>query len=132
MGDFSVLVVDDEADFVLTLLKRLKRKGVDSEGVYSGQDAMKKIRDRGFDVVLLDMKLADKNGNEVLREIKEENPGVQVVILSGHASAKAGREGLGYGAFDYLLKPVEFESLYEKLKEAFNERAGLVRSNEGK
>ena len=76
MDDFSVLVVDDEEDFVDTLLKRLEGKGVDCEGVYSGAGAID--RDRGaatFDVVLLDMKLADEDGNDVLREMKQTEPG---------------------------------------------------------
>ena len=131
MSEFSVLVVDDEPDFVQTLLKRLARKGLDCEGAYCGRDALEMITDRGFDVVLLDMKLDDMSGNEVLRRIKKLRPAVQVVILSGHASASAGREGLGYGAFDYLLKPVEFESLFEKLKAAFYERAGLAQGHAG-
>lgn len=126
MSSFSVLIVDDEVDFVNTLLKRLQRKGLESEGVFSGRAAIEKIRQRAFDVVLLDMKLADSEGNEVLREIKRERPETQVVILSGHASAKAGREGLGGGACDYLIKPVEFESLYEKLKSAYKTRIELV------
>lgn len=122
MSEFSVLVVDDEADFVQIMTQRLKRKGVKCEGVFGGRDALERIREWRFDVVLLDMKLADANGNEVLREIKRMTPGTEVVILSGQASAKAGREGMESGAFDYLIKPIEFESLYGKLEEAFNRR----------
>jgi len=126
MDAFSVLVIDDEEDFVSTLLKRLGKKGLDCEGVFSGHGAIEKFREREFDVVLLDMMLADMSGNEVLRELKKLRPGAQVVILSGHASASAGREGLGCGAFDYLIKPAEFETLYEKLKNAFDTRIELV------
>lgn len=114
----SVLVVDDEEDFVILLLKRLKKRGVDCDGAYSRVEAMTKITERSFDVVLLDMSLADENGNDVLREIKRERPGTQVIILTGYASASAGREGLNCGASDYLIKPVEFETLYERLKAA--------------
>ena len=118
MDEFSVLVVDDEADFVEPLLKRLRKKGVECEGVSTGRDAVGLLDSGRYDVVLLDMRLADETGNEVLREIKKRSPGTQVVILSGYPSARAGREGLEDGAFDYLIKPVEFESLYEKLKRA--------------
>jgi two-component system response regulator HydG len=72
---------------------------------------------------MLDMRLADKSGNEVLKEIKQISPGTEVVILSGYASASAGREGLGSGAYDYLLKPVEFDSLYETLRKAGRDTA---------
>lgn len=125
MHDLNVLVVDDEADFVETLLKRLARKGVDCAGAGSGDEALEKIRAGKFDVVLLDMNMADKNGNEVLKEIKQISPDTQVIILTGYASASAGREGLGSGACDYLIKPVEFETLYEKLVTAGNERIEL-------
>ncbi len=118
MQEPSVLVVDDEVDFVGTLLKRLRRKGVDCEGAYDGAGALKIIRDRSFDVVLLDMKLADEDGNQVLKDIKNLSPDTRVLILSGYASASDGRAGLGGGAADYLVKPMEFETLYEKILEA--------------
>ncbi len=126
MDTFSVLVVDDEEDFVDTLVKRLTRRGLDCIGVYSGRKGIEICSKRDFDVVLLDMILDDMKGNEVLRELKKMNPETQVVILSGHASARAGREGLAEGASDYLLKPVEFESLFEKLRSASGRRIELV------
>lgn len=115
MYELSVLVVDDEVDFVDALLKRLRRKGVECEGVYSGDGAKSMMMDRGFDVVLLDMKLADEDGNEVLKELKGLSPETRFLILSGYASASAGRAGIDNGADDYLIKPVEFETLYERL-----------------
>ncbi|MDO8736286.1 MAG: response regulator [Thermoleophilia bacterium] len=117
MGELSVLVVDDEEDFVDTLLKRLRRKGVECDGAYSGDGAKNKMLGRGFDVVLLDMRLADEDGNEVLKELQAMSPETRFLILSGYASASAGRAGIGCGAVDYLLKPVEFETLYEKIVE---------------
>ncbi|RJQ45280.1 MAG: response regulator [Gaiellales bacterium] len=110
-----VLVVDDEVDFVQTLLKRLKRKGADCEGVFSGAGALDALSRRSFDVVLLDMKLNKEDGNEVLGQIKALWPDVRVVVLTGHASASAGRVSLGSGAADYLIKPVDFESLFAKI-----------------
>jgi len=122
MEEPTVLVVDDEEDFVQTLLKRLRRIGVDCDGAYNGIEALDKVSERDFDVVLLDMKLVKEDGNDVLREIKLLRPETEVVILTGHASASAGREGLEHGAFDYLIKPVEFETLHEKLREAGRSR----------
>ncbi|MFA6001303.1 MAG: response regulator [Thermoleophilia bacterium] len=121
MDSPSVLVVDDEEDFVNLLLKRLKRKGLYCDGALSRVGAMAKMKEHRFDAVLLDMKLADEDGNDVLREIKQTSPGTQVIILTGYASASAGREGLDCGASDYLIKPVEFETLYERLSEACRE-----------
>lgn len=117
-GNFTVLVVDDEEEFVNTLVKRLGKRGVACEGVYTGGEALVVVRNKDFDVVLLDMKLPDSDGNEVLRAIKKIKPATQVVILTGHISARDGVEGLDGGANNYLMKPVEFESLFESLQRA--------------
>lgn len=116
----SVLVVDDEKAFIHTLIKRLQRRGVECEGVFSGEDAIEKIKTRKFDIVLLDMKLPEMDGNSTLIEIKKIRPDTQVIILTGHASANDGIEGMKNGAVDYLMKPVEFESLFEKLQTTVN------------
>jgi len=116
----SVLVVDDEKDFVQTLIKRLNRRGVACEGVFTGEEAVEKIKERKFDIVLLDMKLPGMDGNNTLIEIKKVRADTQVIILTGHASANEGLEGMKNGAMDYLMKPVEFESLFEKLQKAVN------------
>lgn len=118
MEQFSVLVVDDEQEFVNTLIKRLRKKGLDCEGVHCGLSAIEAVKARDFDLVLLDVRLTGMDGNETLRQIKKIRPYTEVLLLSGHASAKAGREGLQDGAFDYLMKPMEFETLLEKLRTA--------------
>ena len=119
-----VLVVDDEKDFVHTLIKRLRRRGVVCEGVFTGEEAVEKIKERKFDIVLLDMKLPAMDGNHTLIEIKKIRADTQVIILTGHASAHEGLEGMKNGAMDYLMKPVEFESLYEKLLNAVKRVTG--------
>lgn len=111
-----VLVVDDEQEFVATLVKRLSRRGMVCSTACTGAEAIEVVRREVFAVVLLDMKLPDIDGNEVLREIKKLRPETQVVILTGHISASDGLEGIGCGANDYLMKPVEFESLLESLQ----------------
>lgn len=118
MADFSVLVIDDEEAFVSTLVRRLRKRGWESEGVLTGGEAILKIAGGDFAVALLDMRLPDMDGSEVLREIKKINPQTRVIILTGHASASEGEEGIRNGAFDYLIKPVEFETLLEKLQAA--------------
>lgn len=116
----SALVVDDEKDFVQTLIKRLHRRGVACEGVFTGEDAVEMIKKQKFDIVLLDMKLPAMDGNSTLIELKKIQADIQVIILTGHASANEGLEGMKNGAIDYLMKPVEFESLFEKLLKAVN------------
>lgn len=118
MTKFSVLVIDDEQEFVSTLVRRLQKRGWESEGVLTGSAALHRIAARDFSVALLDMRLPDMSGSDVLREIMKVNQKTRVVILTGHASAREGEEGIRNGAFDYLIKPVEFETLLEKLQAA--------------
>lgn len=120
MNELPILIVDDEEEFVSTLVQRLRRRGWSSEGVLTGTAAIAKATDSDFGVVLLDMRLPDMDGGQVLQEIKKIRPDSRVVILTGHASASEGEEGIRNGAFDYLIKPVEFETLLEKLRTAGN------------
>lgn len=113
--ELSLLIVDDEEDFVTTMEKRLTRRGITCNTALTGAEAVERIRSRNFDAVLLDMKLPDMDGNTVLREIMSIRPDIRVLILTGHASVLAGEEGMTHGAADYLLKPVEFESLLQKI-----------------
>ncbi|MEW6221424.1 MAG: response regulator [Thermodesulfobacteriota bacterium] len=115
--------MDDEEDFVATMVKRLERRGLSCQGATSGPEAVRRIADEDYDVVLLDVKIPGMDGVEILRRIKAARPATQVVMLTGHASVEAGRAGLAQGACDYLLKPVELESLYEALCGAMNDRA---------
>ncbi|MBU0484491.1 MAG: response regulator [Proteobacteria bacterium] len=115
MKSFRVLIVDDEQEFVVTLVKRLQKRGVCCAGTFSGIAALELVKEQYFDVVLLDMKMPDLDGNKVLQCIKTIKPDLPVVILSGHASVADGKAGLANGAYDYLMKPVEFDSLLEKL-----------------
>ncbi|MFH1019974.1 MAG: response regulator [Pseudomonadota bacterium] len=120
MSEFSILIVDDEEEFVATLVQRLRKRGWAGEGVLTGSAAIAMIAAHDFALVLLDMRLPDMDGGQVLREIKKIRPQSRVVILTGHASVSEGEEGLKNGAYDYLLKPVEFETLLEKLQAARN------------
>ncbi|MEW6501350.1 MAG: response regulator [Thermodesulfobacteriota bacterium] len=115
MNPLRLLIVDDEADFVESLTKRLRRRGIACDGAGCGTEALARLAAAPYDVVLLDMLLPDTNGNEVLRAIKAQWPTTQVIILTGHASVEAGRESLTRGAAEYLMKPLEMETLFDKL-----------------
>jgi len=123
MHYFRVLVVDDEKDFVEATVKRLKKRGIDAEGALSGERALELMKEKRFDVVLLDIKMpGGMDGIETLREIKKIAPITEVILLTGHASVESSIEGLKLGAFDYLLKPVKLEDLIKKLAEAFEKK----------
>ncbi len=122
MEEFKVLVVDDEKEFLETIIKRLQKRNLAVEGAESGEEAIKKISDGTFDVVLLDVKMPGMDGVATLREIKRIKPLTEVVMLTGHASVESGIEGMKLGAFDYLMKPMELEQLFEKLKDAYEKK----------
>ena len=123
MDYFNVLVVDDEKDFLETLVNRLTKRNINTTGVLSGEEALKLVKERFFDVVILDIKMpGGMDGIEVLREIKRIQPLVEVLLLTGHASVETSIEGMKLGAFDYLLKPIKLEELTSKLAQAFEKK----------
>jgi DNA-binding NtrC family response regulator len=117
-----ILTCDDEVDFVETLVKRLARRGMAATGVNSGPDALAALDREEFDVVVLDVKMPGMNGIETLQEIKKRHPLVEVVMLTGHASVESGVQGMGLGAFDYLMKPVDFDDLVEMVRRAYQRK----------
>ena len=124
MDYFSILVVDDEVDFLETLVKRLLKRNINSTGVTSGEEALEVMREKRFDVVILDIKMpGGMDGIETLREIKKLQPLAEVILLTGHASVETSIEGMKLGAFDYLLKPIKLEDLLVKLGEAFHKKS---------
>ncbi|MCD4744408.1 MAG: response regulator [Desulfobacteraceae bacterium] len=122
--EIKILVVDDEIDFLETTVKRLKKKQLDAMGVSSGEDALVKIKEKYFDVILLDIKMpGGMDGIEALREIKRERPLSEVILLTGHGSVESSVEGMRLGAFDYILKPAKFEDLCEKIAQAYMKKS---------
>jgi DNA-binding NtrC family response regulator len=123
MQDFSVLVVDDEKDLLETLVNRLNRRNISTDGVTSGEEALKIIKEKLIDVVILDIKMpGGMDGIETLREIKKINPLCEVILLTGHGAVETGIEGMSLGAFDYILKPVRLEELLPKIAEAVEKK----------
>lgn len=123
MDTFRVLVVDDEEDFLETLVKRLNKRNIETVGVPSGEQALDLMKQKLFDVVILDIKMpGGMDGIEALREMKKTQPLAEVLLLTGHASVETSIEGMKLGAFDYLLKPIKLEDLLEKLAQAFEKK----------
>jgi len=124
MHTFRILVVDDETDFLETIVNRLNKRKLDAKGVTSGEAAIDVLKEELYDVVLLDIKMpGGMDGIETLREIKRLQPLVEVLLLTGHASVETSIEGMKQGAFDYLLKPMKFEDLLTKMAQAFEKKA---------
>jgi len=116
--NIKVLLVDDEKGFANILTKRLNKRNMDVTPVYTGIEAVQIIRKQDFDVAVLDLKMEDMDGIEVLKIFRKAYPEMAVIMLTGHGSEQAAKEGIEFGAFDYLTKPCELEDLIEKIHEA--------------
>jgi len=118
----QILLVDDEKDFVEMLAARLTESGENVAAASSGQEALDKLKAEEYDVVILDIKMPGMDGIQTLRQIKSLSPLVEVILLTGHGSAQTAVDGMKLGAFDYLLKPADFEDLAEKLEGAVKKK----------
>lgn len=123
-----LLLVDDEKDYVHVLGNRLSRRNIKVTKTHCGEEAIQALRGRDFDVAVLDLKMQDMNGLEVLKTFKIMDPDMAVIMLTGHGSEEAAREGVAAGAFDYLTKPCELDDLLNKIREAC---AGRNRKSNG-
>ena len=113
-----LLIVDDEEGYSRILSKRLERRNIQVCSALSGAEAIRLLRGREFDVAVLDLKMEDMDGIEVLKIFKKMDPDMPVIMLTGHGSEDAMREGAALGAFDYLSKPCDLSALLEKIREA--------------
>jgi len=124
----NILLVDDEKDFVEILSMRLEEAGEKVTAAYNGQMCLDILDKEPIDVVILDIKMPGMDGINTLHKIKIMHPLVEVILLTGHGSTETAIEGMKLGAFDYLLKPADFDDLKAKLagarkkKEAQDER----------
>ncbi|MDJ0763852.1 MAG: response regulator [Myxococcota bacterium] len=117
-----ILIVDDEMALVETMVERLAIRGIEAQGFSTGREAVEAIANQPFDVVLLDVKMPEMSGLQVLRKIRDINPKQKVILLTGHGSRDDADEGIRLGALDYLMKPVNIEDLIGILKQASNQR----------
>jgi DNA-binding response OmpR family regulator len=118
MEDFKVLVVDDEEDFVKTISERMALRDVKPDVAMDGEEALKKFEKDEPTVMVLDLKMPGMDGLDVLRQVKKAYPSTQVIILTGKGTKKDEEEARKLGAFAYLQKPVEMDTLMETVKAA--------------
>ena len=114
----KILLVDDEEGYVSVLAKRLSKRNFQVKTALSGSEAIRILRNESFDLAVLDLKMEDMDGIEVLKVFKAMEPQMPVIILTGHGSETAAREGMEYGAFDYLVKPCDLSELVARIRQA--------------
>ena len=121
----SVLLVDDEEQFLQVLSERLTNRGLRVSSVTSGEEAVALVENKNFDAVVVDLAMPGIDGIETTKKIKEKRPDLEIIILTGHATVKAGIEAMKLGAEDFLEKPVDLNILLERIREAKQKRMRL-------
>lgn len=106
-----ILIVDDEPPVVQLLSDYLTGQGFEVSGAYSGVQTLARMSQAQPDVVLLDVRMPELDGVEVLRRIRENYPRIPVLMVSGNDDVELAKETVALGAFDYILKPVDFTYL---------------------
>jgi DNA-binding NtrC family response regulator len=122
----KVLLVDDEKEFIETLAERMQNRGMDVSSTTSAVEALKMAEEESFDAIILDLKMPEMDGIEVLAALKERHPELQVILLTGHATVQKGIEAMKLGAMDFLEKPFDIKVLSEKIKKAHTQKMIIV------
>jgi len=120
MATSTVLVVDDEASIRRTLREILEYEDLAVEEAEDGDEALHKLREGRYDVVLLDIKMPRRDGMEVLETLSEEMPELPVVMISGHADIKTAVDATKLGAFDFIEKPPDLNRLLLTVRNALD------------
>ncbi|MBD3265206.1 response regulator, partial [bacterium] len=106
-GKLNILVVDDEPDMVSTLHDLLAGEGHRVDTALSGMEALHKIADKEYELVLTDLSMPHMDGVQLLKETKSQSPNTQVMIVTGYGTVESAVEAMRNGAMHYLIKPVE-------------------------
>jgi len=117
MKERTLLLVDDEVEFVQTLAERLQLRGFQVHTAHDGDEALIQLEKNRFDMVILDVMMPGLGGLDVLKQMKPLYPKTPVILLTGRGSTNDGIEGMRLGARDYLMKPINIDELIKKIDE---------------
>ena len=128
VGSYRVLVAEDEATFALTVGRYLQKRGHEVKVCPTGKATLRSLATGEWDVLLLDLKLPDAEGVEILAQVKKDHPDLQTIIVTGFANVESAIETMRMGAFDYLTKPPNFDELGMRVEKA-GDKTILEREN---
>jgi DNA-binding NtrC family response regulator len=111
----TLLLVDDEEQFLNMLANRLEQRGYVILTAHSGDEALFQIEKEDINLIILDISMPGRDGMETLKAIKQKRPDIQIIMLTGHGSIQKGIESMKLGASDFLEKPVDFNVLLESI-----------------
>ena len=110
-----VLVVDDDPKFIDLCGKLLRKAGMDAHGVTNGEEAIQLCGRETFDLLLLDLKLQEMDGLEVLNRVRKVQPDAGAIIITGYGTMEAAMEAMRLGAQEFILKPLKGDALVAKV-----------------
>jgi len=119
----KVLIVDDDKSILRILTRIFQKQGFDAETAETGKEAEEKINDAVYDVGIIDVKLPDVDGTDLLSRIHAMKPSMVKIVLTGFPSVDNGIKAMNVGADAYLVKPVQPEELLKIVKEKLKERS---------
>jgi DNA-binding NtrC family response regulator len=126
-----ILIVDDEERFRNTMCKLLTVEGFEASTAGSGAQALDELRQRPYDVVILDVRMPEMTGVQALAQIRKTDPEIEVIIMTGYASVDTAKEIMKIGAYDYLLKPYSVRELIEKIDAAYDRKQARLKLTGG-
>lgn len=118
----SILIVDDDEDTLETLTDILQEKGFYTETAKTGKEALAKAEERFFNVVLLDIKLPDLTGIEVLQALNGKNQSTMSIMITANATVQNAVDANNFGASAYIMKPIDQETLFRAIKECLKKQ----------
>ena len=121
-----VLLVDDEEEFLEIMSERMRARDIEVTTSTSAREALDMIARDSFDAVIMDFMMPEMNGIEALKVIKEKNPEMQIILLTGHATVEKTVEAMKAGAMDLIEKPADLDALAQKIKDAHDQKTFIV------
>jgi len=115
MRDKPILIVDDEKNIRLTLSRSLEVLGVETDSAEDGKEALVKLREKEFGLILLDIRMPGVDGMEVFRQVRESRPDIRIIILTAYGTIELAVEAMKLGAVDFIQKPFVPEQIRERV-----------------
>ena len=124
MERLKILIVDDEEELASAMAERLALRGFQADTVSSGAEALRFVSAGDFSVLIIDVKMPGLDGLSLMAEVKRTHPALPVILFTGQSSLAEAERGMRQGAFDYLVKPIDIDTVIEKIRAAADGKRG--------
>lgn len=122
MDEKSVLIVDDEKNIRLAISRALETEDLEVDTAINGEGALKKLEEKNYNVIILDIKMPGMSGIELLKELSKERPEINVIILTAHGTVESAVEAMKVGAVDFLQKPISAKEIREIVRKVIDRK----------